>query len=223
MSRLTIGYFIFSVLHCIIQTGFQTRVFVLNHSSASWFSTILEETNTRRTDAYPLIQSDMRLCPSDETRDDCFVIWDGSPQINFVGPANSSVTLPEIGSAATQEVTSVAPSSSAITTTSATTNASPTNGAPANGAPANGSPTSGSPTNGSPPPAKTANAAADLDDLFESDGEESEDEGGISSASGSASSDSEAETQVCGVPELGIVSDPSSCSPQRLHQLNPVL
>ncbi|KAH8806838.1 hypothetical protein DL96DRAFT_1629872 [Flagelloscypha sp. PMI_526] len=176
VTRLTIGYFLFSVLHCVIQTGLQGRVFALNRNAAGQLSKILEVTNTRRTDAYPLLGYDMRLCSSDETLDACVTVWDGTPQVNFPLKDANATTIGQAQNSSsssissTQTVTQISSIQVASTASSSTIIRSSSTPSPA---PSSPTPSTPAPAPPAPAPPKTpATPSAqdndiDLDDLFD--------------------------------------------------------
>jgi len=80
MSRLTIFYFAFSVLHAILQVGLQTYAFSVNAQAASFLWDIIDQGNAT-TNGVVVYNGDLRLCmnvPSALNVSSCEVIWDSS-------------------------------------------------------------------------------------------------------------------------------------------------
>ena len=81
-SRVTIAYFVFSVVHCLIQVSFQSHAFVVNKRAADGLASVIE----RNPAAVPLpgflvLGEDLRLCegsPDDFSTSGCDVIWNST-------------------------------------------------------------------------------------------------------------------------------------------------
>jgi len=122
LSRLTRAYFIFSVIHCVIQVTLQINAFTINATAASFLSSVLTQGNAS-IHAFPVFGNDgeLRLCdhiPSSLSADSCTVIWDGTPRSdNWLGSgSNSSTVTPALASApdSTPTSSSYAPSSPVV-------------------------------------------------------------------------------------------------------------
>ena len=84
-SRLTKIYFLFSVLHCIIQVIFQVQAFVANADAAKFLSGLIVQGNA--TDpGFAVYETDLRMCDAVPAKvmdaSSCTVIWDGHTSAN---------------------------------------------------------------------------------------------------------------------------------------------
>lgn len=142
-SRLTKIYFIFSVLHCIIQVVFQVQAFVANAEAVTFLNSLIVQGNATDT-GFAVYDGDLRMCesvPNNLDSASCTLVWDG---LNSAQSANddqdyaissnestNSVSSSSTGStssstarsssaplSATISVTSLASSSSASATSS---------------------------------------------------------------------------------------------------------
>ncbi|ESK98192.1 hypothetical protein Moror_309 [Moniliophthora roreri MCA 2997] len=122
-SRLTTAYFVFSLLHCIIQLGLQIRAFTINTHASSFLYTIAAQAGT--TSGIPaLSDSDLRLCDDvakDLSTAECPIVWDGSRVHNAldmaIGRGDTSVS--QVSAETNTESSAVNSSSSLSSTTSA--------------------------------------------------------------------------------------------------------
>lgn len=120
LSRLTIAYFIFSLLHCTIQTGFQIRAFTINADAASFLFDIAEAGHATDLRIPALNDQEFRLCkevpvnPNDISH--CDLIWDGSKGKNWVGDAPASASTPEAQSITVIESRTPVATSTAVVT-----------------------------------------------------------------------------------------------------------
>lgn len=89
-SRLTFAYFVFSLIHFILQILFQIKAFTVNAEAASFLNSIVfqgEATN----DGLPFLRgSSLFMCdwvPGDLSLNDagCHVVWNGTKGINVIG------------------------------------------------------------------------------------------------------------------------------------------
>jgi hypothetical protein len=81
LSRLTIVYFAFSVVHCIIQLVLQIRAFTINAEAAATLYQITLQGNATNA-GFPVLGHDLRICstvPHNLSAHSCPVFWDGSP------------------------------------------------------------------------------------------------------------------------------------------------
>ncbi|RPD63261.1 hypothetical protein L227DRAFT_522304 [Lentinus tigrinus ALCF2SS1-6] len=129
-SRLTKIYFIFSVLHCIVQVVFQVQAFVANADAAKFLGGLIVTGNA--TDpGFAVYEGDLRMCdtvPASLDASSCTVVWDGhttatpiSDAENYVASSSISSTSAVASAAATTSTLSSATSSfsSAISLSSA--------------------------------------------------------------------------------------------------------
>ncbi|KAF8649849.1 hypothetical protein AX16_005612 [Volvariella volvacea WC 439] len=134
-SRLTIAYFIFSLLHFVLQISFQIKAFTINASAASFLSDIVEQGNAVNA-SLPFLDGDtLRLCswvPSnlDVDVDSCQVVWDGSRGTNWIGDEQphqdsnnaGAFDIPSSSSSVTSSATS---STVSVITTPASSSSTP--------------------------------------------------------------------------------------------------
>jgi len=83
-SRLTTAYFIFSVIHFIIQIALQIEAFTINANAANFLFNIVEQGNAISTDV-PVLGADLRLCHDlrlNLSTAACPVVWNGTPSTN---------------------------------------------------------------------------------------------------------------------------------------------
>lgn len=81
LSRTTTFYFIFSVLHCVLQIIFQGHAFRINVEAAEFLSSITEQGAAIDSNAFYVLDSDLRLCdslPADFSTSSCQVVWNGT-------------------------------------------------------------------------------------------------------------------------------------------------
>ncbi|KAI8995420.1 hypothetical protein BD414DRAFT_534588 [Trametes punicea] len=121
-SRLTKIYFIFSVLHCIIQVIFQVQAFVANAEAASFLYGLVQQGNA--TDpGFAVYDGELRMCetvPRTLDPSSCTVVWDGHTMANssFVGGQNDAAVSSMLPIAASST------SSVSLSTSSPTSSAS---------------------------------------------------------------------------------------------------
>lgn len=189
-SRLTKIYFIFSVLHCIIQVVFQVQAFVANAEAVTFLNSLIVQGNATDT-GFAVYDGDLRMCesvPNNLDSASCTLVWDG---LNSAQSANddqdyaissnestNSVSSSSTGStssstarsssaplSATISVTSLASSSSASATSSSNGTLSTTT-VTSTGVNATASPTA--------PPKVNLKDADESDDEEESESSDSE-------------------------------------------------
>ncbi|TFK93548.1 hypothetical protein K466DRAFT_100398 [Polyporus arcularius HHB13444] len=121
-SRLTKIYFIFSVLHCIVQVVFQVQAFVANADAAKFLGGLIVEGNA--TDpGFAVYGTDLRMCdkvPNSLDASSCTVVWDGHTMatplpdtVNYA--ANASISSSGAVASATTSILSSATSFSSAT------------------------------------------------------------------------------------------------------------
>ncbi|KAI0336143.1 hypothetical protein GY45DRAFT_1316219 [Cubamyces sp. BRFM 1775] len=136
-SRLTKIYFLFSVLHCIVQVIFQVQAFVANAQAASFLYGLVKQGNA--TDpGFAVYNVDLRMCetvPRTLDASSCTVVWDGHTQAtpvlaagqNYAAVSGFSSGLVSSTSSAsassTASVSSVASPSSSASVATASVNA----------------------------------------------------------------------------------------------------
>lgn len=81
LSRTTTFYFIFSILHCVLQIIFQGQAFRINVGAAEFLASITKQGDTIDSNAFYVLGSDLRLCdsiPTDFSTSSCQVVWNGT-------------------------------------------------------------------------------------------------------------------------------------------------
>ncbi|KAG1787849.1 uncharacterized protein HD556DRAFT_1246142 [Suillus plorans] len=81
LSRTTTFYFVFSILHCVLQIIFQGQAFRINVGAAEFLASITRQGDTINSSAFYVLGSDLRLCdsiPADLSASSCQVIWNGT-------------------------------------------------------------------------------------------------------------------------------------------------
>ncbi|EGO02711.1 hypothetical protein SERLA73DRAFT_47119, partial [Serpula lacrymans var. lacrymans S7.3] len=83
LSRTTTIYFLFSLIHCIIQVVFQVQAFTINLNAANLLASITQQGNLSDIQGFTVLTSDdLVFCdhvPSTVSTSSCNVIWDGVP------------------------------------------------------------------------------------------------------------------------------------------------
>ncbi|CDO70217.1 hypothetical protein BN946_scf184942.g17 [Trametes cinnabarina] len=117
-SRLTKIYFLFSVLHCIVQVIFQVQAFFANAQAASFLYGLVKQGNA--TDpGFAVYDGELRMCetvPRTVDASSCALVWDGHTK------GNISLATGQNDAAVTSVLSSLLPSSSSV---SALTTANP--------------------------------------------------------------------------------------------------
>jgi hypothetical protein len=112
-SRITTIYFIFSLIHCIIQVSLEIKAYSINGEAASFLHSILVQGNATAR-GFPIFRTDFRICDRVPTPFDvssCQVFWDGQPNPNnYIDTANSA---PMLESALVSEPYSTSPAPTA--------------------------------------------------------------------------------------------------------------
>lgn len=95
-SRLTTAYFIFSLVHCILQAALQIRAFTINANAATFLYGISVQANATDRRIPALGADDLRLCddiPKDfRDLSPCEVVWNGTAKSNYVNAAKNSAS-----------------------------------------------------------------------------------------------------------------------------------
>lgn len=81
LSRTTIFYFVFSILHCVLQIIFQGQAFRINVGAAEFLASITKQAGAIDSNAIYVLGSDLRLCdsiPADFSTSSCQVVWNGT-------------------------------------------------------------------------------------------------------------------------------------------------
>lgn len=151
-SRLTIAYFVFTLVHFVIQLAFQVKAFTLNADAAHFINNILVQGHATNASLPFLSGNTIYMCswvPSNLDNAACPVVWNGT-DTNVIDTANStssvswnvdawssvpvptssllSVVLPALTSGSTTSPTVIATSgssSSQLPTVTTTARASP--------------------------------------------------------------------------------------------------
>ena len=126
-SRLTKIYFIFSVLHCIIQVIFQLQAFVANADAAKFLGNLIVQGNA--TDkGFAVYQTDLRMCETVPTRaldvSSCPVVWDGHSTATAVNISSGNYAAANVSSSAWASTFSLTPSASIVSNSSAASSSS---------------------------------------------------------------------------------------------------
>lgn len=124
-SRLTKIYFLFSILHCIVQLVFQIQAFVANADAESFLKSLIVQGNAT-DNGFAVYQTDLRMCETVPRRaldvSSCPVVWDGHSTASTVNisTGNYAANVSSSASASTFSLTSasIAPSSSIISSSS---------------------------------------------------------------------------------------------------------
>jgi len=115
LSRTTTIYFIFSVLHCILQIIFQVQAYRINVGAADFLASITAQGGAIDSDAFYVLESDLRLCdslPTDFSTKSCQVVWNGTTVVdNSMVAANAVGSVPTTTSQSTTLQSTVSSSS----------------------------------------------------------------------------------------------------------------
>ena len=145
LSRLTTTYFIFSLVHCIVQVILQARAFTINLAADDFLVSITAQGNASASDGFFVLKNDLLFCdhvPNTLSTSSCQVVWEGNsvsgnsmlPSVNassnnaassFSSTVTSSVTSTPFSTSATSTPSSQATSTSSISK-SAVTSPAPT-------------------------------------------------------------------------------------------------
>ncbi|KAI0095272.1 hypothetical protein BDY19DRAFT_878706, partial [Irpex rosettiformis] len=81
LSKLTIFYFVFSVLHCLIQVVFQVEAFKINETAADFLNSVIIQGNVSEAGFTVYDDDKLRWCtsvPNTFDASECQVIWNGT-------------------------------------------------------------------------------------------------------------------------------------------------
>ena len=96
LTKTTTVYFVFSILHCVIQVGFQAHAFQHNVRAAAFLASITKQGNAVNSKSFYIFQNDLRLChfvsPHSSTLS-CRVLWDGMVGNTTSVPSSASEAL----------------------------------------------------------------------------------------------------------------------------------
>jgi len=126
-SRLTIFYFIFSVLHFVIQVTLQVRAYQINAQAAAFLWDIVQQGNATEK-AFFVLGDDLRMCdyvPSTIDASGCQIIWNGG-QISDNSIGSPNVTVSTIEYAASTQIPSASFSIVSSPSPTTTTSSAPT-------------------------------------------------------------------------------------------------
>jgi hypothetical protein len=127
-SRLTTFYFIFSILHCLIQVILQVQAFTSNARAATFLHFILMQGNATDTNGFTVLGgNDLRMCdrvPNGFSTSSCRVIWNGTALTNDAAPSSSSASPAFQTALLALNATSIAVPSSATPSSASSTSAS---------------------------------------------------------------------------------------------------
>ena len=85
LSKLTIFYFVFSILHCLIQVVFQVEAFKINETAANFLNSVIIQGNVSEAGFTVYSDNKLRWCtsvPDTLNPDQCQVVWNGTQAIN---------------------------------------------------------------------------------------------------------------------------------------------
>ncbi|KAJ3786372.1 hypothetical protein GGU10DRAFT_290429 [Lentinula aff. detonsa] len=119
-SKLTTAYFIFSVLHCLVQLALQARAFTINANSASFLFDISLQAHAFNQSVPYLVGSQLFLCPDVPTTlkfdiGKCSVVWNGTAAHNNVTTLDLAAIQEGISSVVSSTSASIASASPAFT------------------------------------------------------------------------------------------------------------
>ncbi|KAI0803144.1 hypothetical protein BC629DRAFT_1591233 [Irpex lacteus] len=138
LSKLTIFYFVFSILHCIIQVVFQVEAFKINETAANFLNSVIVQGGVSEAGFTVYEDNKLRWCtsvPQSFDASECQVIWNGTQVVgnatafldNTQDPSNYPVnvaslpasSVPSSGSAPSSSVVSLQSSTSVASSSSA--------------------------------------------------------------------------------------------------------
>ncbi|EPQ61083.1 hypothetical protein GLOTRDRAFT_113542 [Gloeophyllum trabeum ATCC 11539] len=117
LNKLTLFYFIFSVVHCIVQIVFQVQAFTINAQAEAFLNNIIARGNATGP-GFPVFNGEeLRWCntvPENSSTESCQPIWNGSSSKSS-SPASTSPAL-NAASMSTSVTSSTVSSSTAVST-----------------------------------------------------------------------------------------------------------
>ena len=81
MTRITLFYFAFSLIHCFVQVGLQLQAFSVNQQAATLLNNVVIQGDAK-LQGFPVLGNDLRVCedvPKKLNADSCQVVWAGTP------------------------------------------------------------------------------------------------------------------------------------------------
>ncbi|KAI0047810.1 hypothetical protein FA95DRAFT_1518454 [Auriscalpium vulgare] len=124
-TRITVFYFIFSVLHCILQVIFQVQAFTINAQAATFLYSLVTEGHATAKGFF-VLGKQLRFCdqvPASLSVSSCQVVWNGGKgdvPTTASGDFNAAAVLPyTAGAAVTSPVSSSIPTAAAPTSSTA--------------------------------------------------------------------------------------------------------
>ncbi|KZT22145.1 hypothetical protein NEOLEDRAFT_1150266 [Neolentinus lepideus HHB14362 ss-1] len=93
-NKLTLFYFIFSVVHCIVQIVLQAQAFTVNAQAESFLRNLITQGNATGP-GFPVFGNDLRWCntvPNNTNAMSCQVIWNGQPYSSSSSSSPSSLS-----------------------------------------------------------------------------------------------------------------------------------
>ncbi|KAI0359062.1 hypothetical protein OH77DRAFT_1420605 [Trametes cingulata] len=137
-SRLTKIYFVFSVLHCIVQVIFQVQAFIANAQAATFLYGLVQQGNA--TDpGFAVYNVELRMCetvPQTLDASACTLVWDGHTKANMtLASGQNYAAASSSSSAAASSSSAVASSSLNATLSAAVSSASASSSALSSSAP----------------------------------------------------------------------------------------
>jgi len=118
LSRLTTTYFIFSLVHCIIQVILQVQAYTINLAADDFLVSITDQGNASASNGFFVLQNDLLFCdqvPNTLSTSSCQVIWGGG-----------SISGNSISSSVNTSIDNVASDSSSTPTSAITSTLFPT-------------------------------------------------------------------------------------------------
>ncbi|CAL1696285.1 unnamed protein product [Somion occarium] len=117
-SRITVIYFIFSVLHCIIQVIFQIQAYTINDSAVNFLSGIIAQGNASQP-GFAVLGPDLRWCstvPNTVDASSCPIVWQGIN--NVAGGAQNVASALKTNSSSAESDTVPGTSSGSVSSSS---------------------------------------------------------------------------------------------------------
>ncbi|TFY76774.1 hypothetical protein EWM64_g7235, partial [Hericium alpestre] len=130
-SPLTLIYFGFSILHCILQVVFQVQAFMINANAASFLYTLVQEGNATVPGFFVLGQDELHYCadvPQGWSADSCELVWNGTTTAFAQSDTAAAffATNTTSTSALASDSSSIAPSTSSVPVLTVTSSVSAT-------------------------------------------------------------------------------------------------
>jgi len=106
-SRITIIYFVFSVLNCVLQVIFQAQAFSINAQAETFLSGLITTGNLSLPRGFFVLDSKLHFCdhvPKTFSTESCQIVWDGE-----IGGTGNMTSASLSGNRSTESVTSLIP------------------------------------------------------------------------------------------------------------------